>query len=101
MRTKPSSYPTHAPAQAARLKAGRPSSLVDTGVIYCGDCLEHLRKHPGTWVDGEQGKIGGQKDTLEGHIPVLNRAIWSRTRGQNVAQPQMLRALPALGASVL
>ena len=64
MRTKQSSYPAHAPAQAARLKAGRPSSLVDTGVIYCGDCLEHLRKHPGTWVDGEQGKIGGQKDTL-------------------------------------
>jgi hypothetical protein len=46
MRTKQGSYPAHAPAQAARLKedapkpAGRPSSLVDTRVIYCGDCLE-------------------------------------------------------------
>src|ERR1039457_3434150 len=68
MRTKQGSYPAHAPAQAARLKAGRPSSLVDTGVIYCGDCLEDLRKHPGAWVDGGQGKTGGQKDTLGDRI---------------------------------
>ena len=31
--------------------AGRPSSLVDTRVIYCGDCLEQLRKLPDACVD--------------------------------------------------
>src|ERR1035441_7452343 len=52
MRTKQGSYPAHAPAQAARLKddapqsTGRPSSLVDTCVIYCGDNLEQLKKLP-------------------------------------------------------
>jgi DNA modification methylase len=57
MRTNQGSYPAHAPAQAARLKedapkpAGRPSSLVDTRVIYCGDCLEQLRKLPDACVD--------------------------------------------------
>jgi len=48
MRKREGSYPPHAPAQAARLKedapkpTGRPSSLVDTRVIYCGDNLEQL-----------------------------------------------------------
>jgi DNA modification methylase len=57
MRTKDGSYPAHAPAKAARLKedapkpAARPSSLVDTRVIYCGDCLEQLRKLPDHCVD--------------------------------------------------
>ena len=57
MRTKQGSYPAHAPAQAARLKedapkpTGRPSSLVDTRVIYCGDNLEQLRKLPDACVD--------------------------------------------------
>ena len=57
MRTKDGSYPAHAPAKAARLKedapkpAARPSSLVDTRVIYCGDCLEQLRKLPDACVD--------------------------------------------------
>jgi hypothetical protein len=57
MRTKQGSYPADAPAQAARLKedapkpAGRPSSLVDTRVIYCGDCLDQLRKLPDACVD--------------------------------------------------
>ena len=43
--------------KAARLKedapkpAGRPSSLVDTRVIYCGDNLEQLRKLPDACVD--------------------------------------------------
>ena len=31
--------------------AARPSSLVDTRVIYCGDCLEQLRKLPDACVD--------------------------------------------------
>jgi hypothetical protein len=57
MRTKQGSYPDHAPAQAARLKedapkpTGRPSSLVDTRVIYCGDNLEQLKKLPNACVD--------------------------------------------------
>jgi adenine-specific DNA-methyltransferase len=57
MRTKQGSYPAHAPAKAARLKedapkpTGRPSSLVDTRVIYCGDNLEQLKKLPDACVD--------------------------------------------------
>ena len=57
MRTKQGSYPAPAPAQAARLKedapkpTGRPSSLVDTRVIYCGDNLEQLKKLPDACVD--------------------------------------------------
>ena len=57
MRTKQGSYPAHAPAKAARLKedapkpAARPSSLVDTRVIYCGDNLEQLKKLPDACVD--------------------------------------------------
>jgi hypothetical protein len=56
MRTKDDSYPAHAPAKAARLKedapkpTGRPSSLVDTLVIYSGDCLDQLRKLPDAWA---------------------------------------------------
>jgi len=55
--TKHGSYPAHAPGKAARLKedspkaAGRPSSLLDTRVIYCGDCLDQLRKLPDACVD--------------------------------------------------
>ncbi|MBK9118388.1 MAG: hypothetical protein IPM18_02140 [Phycisphaerales bacterium] len=37
------------PAPAA--PAGRPSALVDTRIIYCGDCLEQLRKLPAACVD--------------------------------------------------
>lgn len=36
-----------APAAAAR----RPSALVDTRIIYCGDCLEQLAKFPDGCVD--------------------------------------------------
>jgi site-specific DNA-methyltransferase (adenine-specific) len=32
-------------------KAGRPSALIDTRVIYCGDCLDQLRKLPDACVD--------------------------------------------------
>lgn len=31
--------------------AGKPSSLVDTRVIYCGDCLEQLKNLPNACVD--------------------------------------------------
>jgi 16S rRNA G966 N2-methylase RsmD len=32
-------------------RPGKPSSLLDTRVIYCGDCLEQLRKLPDACVD--------------------------------------------------
>ena len=31
--------------------AGRPSSLLDTRIVYCGDCLDQLRKLPEACVD--------------------------------------------------
>ena len=31
--------------------AGRPSSLIDTRIIYCGDCLDQLHKLPDACVD--------------------------------------------------
>src|SRR5437667_1220281 len=37
---------------ASQLPApARPSALLDTRVIYCGDCLEQLRKLPDACVD--------------------------------------------------
>ena len=38
-------------APSAEAPAGRPSSLVDTRVIYCGDNLDQLRKLPDACVD--------------------------------------------------
>ena len=38
-------------SDALRPPAGRPSSLLDTRVIYCGDCLEQLRKLPDRCID--------------------------------------------------
>src|SRR3954469_24657215 len=40
--------PSSATAQPA---AGKPSSLLDTRVIYCGDCLEQLKNLPDRCVD--------------------------------------------------
>ena len=31
--------------------AGRPSALLDTRVVYCGDCLEQLQSLPDACVD--------------------------------------------------
>src|SRR5687767_3435143 len=31
---------------AGRVPSARPSALLDTRVIYCGDCLEQLKKLP-------------------------------------------------------
>ena len=40
------------PAQAAPADVrGRPSALLDTRVVYCGDCLEQLRNLPDACVD--------------------------------------------------
>src|SRR2546422_8262624 len=38
-------------ALSAPVPGGRPSSLLDTRVIYCGDCLEHLQKLPPQCID--------------------------------------------------
>src|SRR5437867_3224219 len=38
-------------APGATRPAHRPSALVDTRVIYCGDCLEQLRRLPPACVD--------------------------------------------------
>jgi hypothetical protein len=32
-------------------RAGKPSAFLDTRVVYCGDCLEQLRKLPDACVD--------------------------------------------------
>jgi hypothetical protein len=45
MAKKPASNSKKFPA------AGKPSSLVDTRVIYCGDNLEQLKKLPDCCVD--------------------------------------------------
>lgn len=37
--------------KAVPAKAGRPSALVDTRVVWCGDCLEQLQKLPDQCVD--------------------------------------------------
>ncbi len=49
-RKRAATQPTakRAPARAA---ARRPSSLLDTRIIYCGDCLDQLRKLPDDCVD--------------------------------------------------
>jgi len=36
---------------AAAAPPGRPSPLVDTRIIYCGDCLDQLRKLPDGCID--------------------------------------------------
>ena len=39
------------PKGGPRGVAARPSSLLDTRIIYCGDCLDQLRKLPDACVD--------------------------------------------------
>jgi DNA modification methylase len=39
------------PARAGRLPPARPSALLDTRVVYCGDNLEQLAKLPDKCVD--------------------------------------------------
>jgi len=36
---------------ASPAPTARPSSLIDTRIIYCGDCLDQLRKLPDACVD--------------------------------------------------
>ena len=48
-RKRASSKRTRAKRDAA--PAGRPSALLDTRIIYCGDCLDQLAKLPDGCVD--------------------------------------------------
>jgi len=43
--------PAGLPSEARRAKAGKPSPLLDTRVIYCGDNLVQLAKWPDACVD--------------------------------------------------
>jgi hypothetical protein len=43
--------PSAKPAADAPAARGRPSALLDTRVVYCGDCLEQLRSLPDACVD--------------------------------------------------
>ncbi|HUU95001.1 MAG TPA: hypothetical protein VM487_04620 [Phycisphaerae bacterium] len=40
-----------AKATTARARAARPSALLDTRIIYCGDCVDQLAKLPDGCVD--------------------------------------------------
>ena len=51
MARKSRSTRKEAAAAPAPAPAGRPSSLIDTRIIYCGDCLDQLRKFPDACVD--------------------------------------------------
>jgi len=48
-RAKPVARAAATPVAVTR--GGRPSSLVDTRIIYCGNCLDQLRKLPDGCVD--------------------------------------------------
>ncbi len=45
------SQPGAAVLQETVLHTGKPSAVVDTRVVYCGDNLEQLKKLPGECVD--------------------------------------------------
>ena len=51
MAKKGKSAPPPAAAVPAVAKAGKPSALLDTRVVYCGDNLEQLAKLPDACVD--------------------------------------------------
>ena len=42
---------TAAKATAVRAPAARPSALLDTRIIYCGDCVDQLARLPDGCVD--------------------------------------------------
>jgi DNA modification methylase len=39
------------PGSKTAAPAGKPSSLIDTRIIYCGDCLDQLKKLPDACID--------------------------------------------------
>jgi hypothetical protein len=48
---KPAADPTPAPAGLTPSRPGKPSSRLDTRVVYCGDNLEQLAKLPDKCID--------------------------------------------------
>jgi len=48
---KPTSPLSKGGPRGVAAPAARPSSLLDTRIIYCGDCLDQLRKLPDACVD--------------------------------------------------
>lgn len=46
-----SKRPTPKPSPRTALRAARPSSVIDTRIVYCGDCLDQLQKLPAACVD--------------------------------------------------
>ncbi len=51
MAKKPKTPEKRAAASQPPRRASRPSALLDTRIIYCGDCLDQLRKLPDACVD--------------------------------------------------
>jgi len=49
--TSSTSSQSEKPAEKSGTRVTRPSALVDTRVIYCGDNLEQLKKLPDACVD--------------------------------------------------
>ena len=43
--------PAAKPKTPSKARAGRPSALLDTRIVYCGDCLDQLAKLPDGCVD--------------------------------------------------
>ncbi|MCH7885485.1 MAG: hypothetical protein IIC01_09570 [Planctomycetes bacterium] len=51
-RKRPSTKQTTAKrASAPTGRTGKPSALLDTRIVYCGDCLDQFRKLPDGCVD--------------------------------------------------
>ncbi len=51
MAKKPKTPAKRAAASQPARRSNRPSALLDTRIIYCGDCLDQLRKLPDACVD--------------------------------------------------
>ena len=68
-------------ADTAAKTSGKPSALLDTRVIYCGDNLEQLKKFPDACIDLIRG--GGRRRKTEnenGKTDVGGRAHGNRSR---------------------
>jgi hypothetical protein len=50
-RGSPSGAAASAPPDAQAPAYARPSALIETRVVYCGDCLDQLRKLPDASID--------------------------------------------------
>ena len=80
--TVPPANPTAAP------RAGRPSSLLDTRVIYCGDNLEQLAKLPDACVDliGTRSRAFGIDPPFNSNRTTgnLGSVFWGETKEKRI-----------------